>query len=248
MEYAAVREDMVASLEHDTKRVVRSRTLGDAMRSVPRHEFVETDVPHRAYADRSFEHQGTRVLSPATVGRLFEALDVREDDSVLVVGAGVGYTAAVAAELTSPRHVHAIDISRRLVYDARTNLDTAGYGGVLVDQGDGAEGLDAYAPFDRILVEAAAVAPPDRLRRQLTDDGRLVLPTGDGAGEQTLAVYDRAGTRVDDRGPATFAPLLVDGEQTGVPIRNRTHREDVEHAERAMEKRPGWEHDWIDWD
>lgn len=243
MEYAALRDEMVASLQHDTKAVVEAEPVGRAMRGVARHEFV--DEGHRSYMDQSFDHRGTTVLAPSVAGRLLEALAVEPDDSVLVVGAGVGYTAAVLAEIVGPKRVHAVDITRQLVTDARRNLRSAGYDAVLVDCRDGADGLPEYAPFDRILVEAAAVRPPEALRRQLTDDGRLVMPQG--TSDQRLVAIE-GGEEVADFGPVGFAPLLVDGEQTGAIERNRTHREDVERAMKEAERRRGWERDWIDWD
>ncbi|WP_336021874.1 protein-L-isoaspartate O-methyltransferase family protein [Halobellus salinisoli] len=166
---------------------------------------------------------------------------------VLVVGAGVGYTAAILAELVGETRVHAVDIDRRLVYAARSNLESAGYGGVLVDAGDGARGLPDYAPFDRILVEAAAIEPPRRLVEQLAPDGRLVLPLG--GPEQSLAVVDETGSVIERCGPVAFKPLLVDGEQGSAPARNRTVREDAERAsEPGYFAKTGWEQEWIDWD
>jgi len=238
-----LRDDMVDSLEHEAKAVVRSETVGLAMREVPRHEFV--DDGDAAYADTAHRRYGTRVLAPSTVARLLEALCAAEGDDVLVVGAGVGYTAAVLAEIAGPEHVHAIDITRQLVFEARSNLGSAGYPEVLVDCRDGAEGFAEYAPFDRILVEAAAVEPPSALVRQLDDDGRLVMPLG--AAQQSLAVVGADGD-VERRGGMAFEPLLVEGEQAGAVERNRTAREERERAERAAQRRTGWEHDWIDWE
>ncbi|WP_435151530.1 protein-L-isoaspartate O-methyltransferase family protein [Haladaptatus sp. DFWS20] len=250
MEPAVLRDDMVASLEHEMKGLVRSDHVGLALRTVPRHEFVPIDADAGAYSDQSFDHRGTRILAPSTVARLLEALDVREDDSILVVGAGVGYTAAVLAEIVGEHNVHALDITRTIVYEARQNLDSAGYGGVLVDCRDGADGLPEYAPFDRILVEAAAIEPPRTLVSQLTADGRLVLPLGSGT-QRLVAVEPSdsgAPEPVEEFGTTAFAPLLVEGEQSDTVERNRTNREDREFAEQHAQTRRGWEHDWIDWD
>jgi protein-L-isoaspartate(D-aspartate) O-methyltransferase len=247
MEPAVLRDDMVDSLEHEAKRCVRSEALSVAMRTVPREAFVDEEY---AYADRSSERHGTRVLAPSTAARLLEALDLEPGGNVLVVGAGVGYTAAVCAEIVGAESVQAVDISRRVTYEARSNLENAGYGGVLVDCRDGAGGLPEYAPYDRILLEAAAIEPPRRLVAQLADDGRLVLPLG--GGEQTLTAVRRAeegGHTVAERyGTVAFAPMLLEGEQADTVERNRTLREDREFARRAAERRRGWEQEWIDWD
>lgn len=243
MEYAAVREDMVDSLEHDTKGVIEAVPVGAAMRRVPRHEFV--DEEHRAYMDQSFTHRGSTVLSPSLAGQLVQALEPEPEDSVLVVGAGVGYTVAVIAEIVGPKHVHAVDITRQLVLDARHNLRKTGYDAVLVDCRDGADGFPEYAPFDRILVEAAAVEPPTALLDQLAPGGRLVMPLGYGD-QRLVAIEDDE--EVCEYGPVGFQPLLVDGEQYGAVERNRTTREEHERAARAHERRGGWEQEWIDWD
>ncbi|GAA0295837.1 protein-L-isoaspartate O-methyltransferase family protein [Halarchaeum salinum] len=244
MEYAVARDGMVDSLEHELRGVIEPDPVGTAMRAVPRHEFVDAD--HRAYNDRSFEAYGTRVLAPSTAGALVQALAPEPGDDVLIVGAGVGYTAAVVAEIVGDENVHAIDIARRVVWAARDNLRRAGHAGVLVDCRDGAHGFPEYAPFDRILVEAAAVDVPDALREQLAADGRLVMPLG--TGEQRLATVENGGDIVHEGRSVAFAPLLVEGEQSGVPTRNRTHREDQEHAQKRADRRRGWELDWIDWD
>ena len=243
MDPAVLREDMVDSLAHEAKGVLEDDTLGVAMRDVPRHAFLEDD--RAAYADRDHERLGTRVLSPSTAARLLQALEVRPDHSVLVVGAGVGYTTAVLAELVGDERVHAIDISRPIVHEARENLARAGYGGVLVDCRDGARGLPEYTPFDRILLEAAVVEPPRPLLEQLAEDGRLVLPRG--SHRQQLEAVDADGSR-ETFGSVAFDPLLVEGEQTGALERNRTEREDLELTRKRSQSRRGWEHEWIEWD
>lgn len=243
---ALLREDMLDSVEHSLGHAP-GEAVRDAMSTVPREEFV-AEAP---YANRAGEQGGTRVLAPATVARMLSALDADSGDETLVVGAGVGYTAAVLAEIVGARHVHAVDISRRMVYDARQNLAAAGYEAVLVDCADGANGLPAYAPFDRVLVEAAAVDPPRALADQLAPDGRLVLPRGRGADQSVVAFEpDEAGRlhEAETAGPVSLSPLLVDGEQAGAGERNRTRREDAEFSQQGYFAKTGWEHEWIDWD
>ncbi|MDG5777808.1 protein-L-isoaspartate O-methyltransferase [Haloarculaceae archaeon H-GB1-1] len=243
MDLAVLRDDMVDSLEHESKGLVRSDAISVAMREVPRETFVEDE--QAAYADRGFERLGTRVLAPSTAARLLEPLAPEPDESVLVVGAGVGYTAAVIAEIVGERNVQAIDINRQVVLDARHNLERAGYGGVLVDRRNGADGLPEYAPYDRILLEAAAVNPPRALVEQLADGGRLVFPQG--ASQQTLTIVED-GDVVEELGSVAFQPMLVEGEQADTIERNRTRREDQEFARRQASSRTGWEQEWIDWD
>jgi protein-L-isoaspartate(D-aspartate) O-methyltransferase len=245
MDPAVLRDDMVDGLDHALDGL--DEAIGVAMRTVPRHAFVE----EQPYDNRASDHAGTDVLAPRTVARLLDALAVGDGNETLVVGVGVGYTAALTAELVGERHVHAVDIARRLVLDARRNLGQAGYEGVLVDRRDGADGLPEYAPFDRILVEAAAVRPPRSLLDQLAADGRLVMPMG--TPEQTLVAVEpndsSAGYAVvDEFGPVAFAPLLVEGEQAGGVTRNRPEREEREFAEQGYFAPTGWEQEWIDWD
>ncbi len=243
MDPSVLRDDMVDSLEHESKGCLESESLSVAMRAVPRHEFLADE--QAAYADRPFEQFGTRVLAPSTVARLLEPLAAEPEDSVLVVGAGVGYTAAVLAEIVGSEHVQAIDINRRIVYAARERLSQAGYEAVLVDCRDGAVGFAEYAPYDKILLEAAAVRPPQPLLEQLTADGQLVMPLG--TQQQSIAVVEPDGSATQ-LGGCAFEPMLVDGEQAGTLERNRMHREDREFARRHAERRRGWELDWIDWD
>ncbi len=270
MDESALRADMIEGLEHQIGEPLGASVL-TALQRVPRERFVEESP----YANRASEQGGTRALAPATVARMLTALDARPDDRVLIVGAGIGYTAAALAEVVGSRRVHAIDIDRRAVYTARSNLADAGYDAVLVDRRDGAHGLPEYAPYDRILLEAAVVVPPRALREQLSSSGRLVYPRGTTA--QTIVAIEASvadetpstgsiadpdgpapdsdelppvpdGFRlVETAGPAHLRPMLVDGEQFGVE-RNRTRREDREFAARGRTARHGWERDWIDWD
>ncbi|MDZ7729782.1 MAG: protein-L-isoaspartate O-methyltransferase [Natrialbaceae archaeon] len=243
MERAVLREDMVDGLIHESRGVLDHEAVEAAMLEVPRHQFVEDE--QRAYADATQRSHGTRILAPSTVAAIVQELDPTPGDSVLVIGAGVGYTAAIIAEIVGATNVHAVDIARPVVYEARRNLARAGYGQVLVDCRDGARGLPEYGPFDRILLEAAAVSPPDALQAQLTTGGQLVYP--EVGSPQQLVRLTAAGDR--HKGKAvSFEPLLVPGEQAGALERNRTSREDDEYARRRLESRGGWEHEWISWD
>lgn len=249
---ATLRDDMVDGLEHPTSGAVRTGVVADAMRTVPRVPFVPDRA--RAYTDRADEMYGTRVLAPGTAARLIEALSVEPEHETLVVGCGVGYTAALIAELSDPGRVQAIDIARPVVRAARRNLDAAGYGDVLVDRRDAETGLPEYGPFDRILVEGAAARPPDVLTEQLAHGGRLVVPVS--GSPPTLAAFEWAATdagegstlrSVAEFGPIELDPLLAPGEESGAVPRDRATREAAELASRDARARSGWEQDWIDW-
>lgn len=243
MDPAVLRADMVDGLVTSSQADIGDDALETALLTVPRHEFLEDQSG--AYHDRSHECLGTEVLAPSTVVQLFSALDLHEGDETLLVGAGVGYTAAVAAEIAGETCVHAVDIARPVVIESRHNLGRTGYGGVLVDRRDGAQGLPEYAPFDRILLEAAVVEPPAALLRQLSERGRLVLPRG--GRPQRVEAHASDGT-VERYGSVSVDPLLVAGEETGAVERNRTAREDVEHAIRRERRSRGWERHWIEWE
>ena len=244
MDHATLRADMVDRLEHNLQQSLGPAVL-DALQTVPRHEFVDN-----AYEPGSDEVAGSRVLSPQTVARLLGALGAGEGDETLVVGAGVGYTAAVLAEIVGGRHVHAIDIDRQLVHLARDNLTAAGYDAVLVDCRDGARGYPEYAPFDRVVIESAVVDPPQAIREQLAAGGRVVFPRG--TAEQTLVAVEADSDGTLDAlgafGPVRFRPMLVDGEQPSGHERNRTRREDAEFDAQGYVAKTGWEYEWLDWD
>ncbi|WP_050031871.1 protein-L-isoaspartate O-methyltransferase family protein [Halorubrum halophilum] len=268
MDEASLRADMIEGLEHQIGETLDEPVLA-ALQRVSRDPFVDDAPTTGGETGRGSGGggNGDRSLELATVVRLISALDVAEGDEVLVVGAGVGYSVALLAEIAGAKRVHAVDIDREAVAIARSNLSTAGYDAVLVDRRDGANGLPEYAPYDRILLEAGVVEPPRALREQLADGGRIVYPRGTAV--QTLAAIEPSpdGTAsdgvtadaaddddapsgfrtVETAGPARLQPMLVDGEQRGVE-RNRTHREDAERAEQGHFARHGWEQDWIDWD
>jgi len=263
MDEASLRADMIERLEHQIGETLDESVLA-ALQRISREPFVDDGPSTGGESGRGAGGgNGDRSLALETVVRLISALDTHEGDDVLVVGAGVGYSVALLAEIAGAKHVHAVDIDREAVAIARSNLSTAGYDAVLVDRRDGANGLPEYAPYDRILLEASVVEPPRALREQLADGGRIVYPRGTAV--QTLAAIEpdsaeaaSDGTTDDDdapagfrtvetAGPARLQPMLVAGELRGVE-RNRTRREDAERAEQGHFARHGWEQDWIDWD
>jgi protein-L-isoaspartate(D-aspartate) O-methyltransferase len=150
---------------------------------------------------------GQTISQPYMVALICEVADVREGDRVLDIGTGSGYQAAVLAELGA--RVHTIERIRELAERARERLAAAGYSGVEVHVGDGSLGLPEHAPYDAIVVAAAAPTMPESLYEQLLVRGRLVVPVG-GAEGQRLEVIVRSpeGPAVTRSVPCRFVPLV----------------------------------------
>jgi protein-L-isoaspartate(D-aspartate) O-methyltransferase len=175
-------------------RQLRRRGIDDervlaAMARVPRDRFVPPDVRGHAFDDAALSiGHGQTISQPFVVACICQALALRGGESVLDVGTGSGYQAAVLAELGA--HVVSIERVESLADRARAVLAETGYGSVEVLVGDGSVGLPERAPFDAIAVGAAAPAPPPSLLEQLAPGGRLVAPLG-GRRRQRLTLVQR---------------------------------------------------------
>ena len=199
---AWIDEQLVARGIHD------ARVL-DVMRRVPREAFVPGGAVSDAYADRALSIGGGQTISqPYMVAVMTEALRLTGTERVLEVGTGSGYQAAILAELA--REVITIERIPELADAARTRLASLGYANVLVIVGDGTLGSEPHAPFDGILVAAAAPRVPAALKRQLSaSGGRLVIPVGPPV-QQWLAIITREGDRFSESSGTgcVFVPLL----------------------------------------
>ena len=172
-------------------RGIRDARVLDAMRRVPRHEFVQQDVQPLAYADRALPiGDGQTISQPYMVAAMTEALRLVGHERVLEVGTGSGYQAAILAELA--REVVSIERRPELAEAARERLALLGYSNVRVIVGDGSVGYPDGAPYEAILVAAASPRVPESLKHQLADGGRLVIPVGSPE-EQRLTVVSREG-------------------------------------------------------
>jgi protein-L-isoaspartate(D-aspartate) O-methyltransferase len=166
--------------------LVRSRIAGEgitdpavlqAMRSVPRHEFVPPEYLRAAYEDRPLPiGEGQTISQPYVVALMTELLELRADARVLEVGTGSGYQAAVLAEIAE--EVYTVEIIEPLARSARSRLERLGYDNVTVRAGDGYFGMPEAAPFDAVIVTAAAGHIPPPLLEQLKTGGRMVIPVG----------------------------------------------------------------------
>ena len=176
---------MVAEQLRD--RGIRDERVLEAMARVPRHEFVQPDQRDEAYEDHPLPiGEGQTISQPFVVAAMLEALALRPEDVALEVGTGSGYETAVLAELV--RKVYSIERIASLAERARAVLERLGYGNVTVVHGDGSQGLLEAAPFDAIVVSAAAPRLPKPLMDQLRDGGRLVIPVGSGFAQELQLV------------------------------------------------------------
>jgi protein-L-isoaspartate(D-aspartate) O-methyltransferase len=180
----------------------------DAMERVPRELFVPDDLRERAFDDAALPiGAGQTISQPYMVARIAEELGLDGDESVLDVGTGSGYQAAVLTELAD--EVHTIERIPELAEQARASLAAAGYDKVSVHVGDGSRGLPEHAPYDAIAVAAAAPSFPQALYDQLTNGGRLVVPVGGRRGQRLeVIVRSPEGPAVIRSVPCRFVPLV----------------------------------------
>ena len=206
-DFAAARRDMVTSQLQD-RGITDPRVLA-ALGRVPRQRFVPADLAPLAYGDFPLPiGQDQTISQPYIVALMSQWAEVRPGEKVLEVGTGSGYQAAVLAELTE--QVFSIEIKPELARAASALLKELGYARVQVRTGDGYQGWPEAAPFDAILVTAAAPLVPPALSRQLKEGGRLVIPLGEPRGEQTLVRLRkvRGALQEEERVPVRFVPLV----------------------------------------
>ena len=180
-----------------------------AMERTPRAEFLEGIFQERAYDDTPLPIAcGQTISQPTVVGLMTQALDVTRRCKVLEVGTGSGYQAAILARLA--RRVYSVERHRALALRARDLLRRMELGNITVVHGDGSMGLSEQAPFDRIMLTAAAEDPPSTLLDQLRVGGIMVLPVGQSDAVQKLIRVDKtdAGYEYTDLGAVRFVPLV----------------------------------------
>ena len=174
------------------RRGISDQAVLRAMDEVPREHFVETRFAENAYADRAMPIAcGQTISQPFVVAYMTEQLQVRPNHRVLEVGTGSGYQAAVLSRIA--REVVTLERYRTLANSARARLKTLGYTNVEVLLGDGLGGEPLRAPYDRIMVTAAAENIPSALTAQLAEGGIMVLPLGPHGGPQELIKLTKAG-------------------------------------------------------
>jgi len=191
-----------------SKGVTDKRVLA-AMEEIDRGPFVRGLFSERAYEDMPLPIAcGQTISQPSVVGLMTQALQVNPRDKVLEVGTGSGYQAAILSKLA--RRVYTVDRHARLVREARAIFEALGLVNITAMTADGSHGLPEQAPFDRIIVTAAAEDPPGPLLAQLKIGGIMVVPVGQSDTVQTLIRVRRSetGFEYDELRPVRFVPLL----------------------------------------
>jgi len=190
------------------KRGIRDERVLAAMLSVPRHEFVPAELAGEAYGDRPLPiGHGQTISQPFMVAAMAEALGLSGGERVLEIGAGSGYQAAVLSLLA--REVHTVEMHEELAVASRERLRRLGYANVQVHVGDGTLGWPDEAPFEAIVVTAAAPEIPPPLTAQLAEGGRLIVPVGT-PDEQRLLRAERRGNALSTQPlyHCRFVPLI----------------------------------------
>ena len=193
---------------------LRSRGITDArvleaMEKGDRQAFVRGIFQARAYEDTPLPIScGQTISQPSVVGLMTQALNVRPRDKVLEIGTGSGYQAAILSQLA--RRVYTVERHRSLVTEARALFEMQDFTNITVQVADGSHGLPDQAPFDRIIVTAAAEDPPGPLLAQLKEGGIMVLPVGQSDAVQSLIRVEKTGSGLDYKEliPVRFVPLL----------------------------------------
>ncbi len=205
-QYVLKRQRMVAEDIRD--RGVRDPVVLNAMAKVPRHLFVDPSYWNRAYGDHPLPiGEGQTISQPYVVALMTEALRFSWGDRVLEIGTGSGYQAAVLAEIV--KEVYTIEIRKLLADKAEKTLADLGYRNVKVKYGDGYFGWEERAPFDAIIITAAANHIPAPLIKQLKEGGRLVVPLGSTIYFQTLTLATKRNGQIDVEQvcPVAFVPM-----------------------------------------
>ena len=210
--YERARNFMV---EHDLKgRDITDLEVLEVMGTVKRHLFVDPKYLNYAYADHPLPiDEGQTISQPYIVALMTQELKIKPGERVLEIGTGSGYQAAVLAAMTD--QVYTIEIRPKLAEKARQRLKELGYSQIRAKQGDGYFGWEEYAPFDAIIVTAAANHIPPPLIAQLKDGGRLILPLGSTTFYQTLTLITKHNDelKVEHITGVRFVPMVGEAEK-----------------------------------
>lgn len=225
MDTKRLRDEMVA--RQIAARGVRDPRVLAAMRTVPRERFMPSELEEFAYEDSPQPiPQGQTISQPYIVALMVEALQLEGFETVLEIGAGFGYAAAVLSQAAA--HVYTVETIEELARAAKTNLERQGYTNVHVKHGDGTLGWIEHAPYDAIVVAAGGPSVPEALKQQLKVGGRLVIPVGADPRAQELVRVTRSTAttfETEDLADVRFVPLIgAQGWEDGAPLEVQQHK------------------------
>ena len=208
MEFEQLRERMV---ERQLKsRGITNRFVLEAMRLIPRELFIPIQFQEEAYSDRALPiEEGQTISQPIIVATMIQALDPKPEMKVLEVGCGSGYAATLLAAIV--KKVYAIEIQQNLVEICKDRIESLGISNLEVIHSDGSFGLSEHAPYDGILVSAAAESVPENLKKQLKIGGKLIIPVNEREDHQNLLAITRVsedGYETKNLGGVRFVPLV----------------------------------------
>jgi protein-L-isoaspartate(D-aspartate) O-methyltransferase len=209
--FAVERQHMVETQVR--ARGIRDLRLLDAMAAVPRHEFVEPRYRDQAYEDHPLPiAAGQTISQPYIVALMLDLLQLGPSSKVLEIGTGCGYQTALLTQLAN--HVYSVERHAELARQAAETLFRLGLTNFTVVTGDGSRGLPDYAPFDAIIVSAAAVEVPPALFEQLCEGGRMIIPVGPPEAQELQLVRKQGGKAlIVLREGCRFVPLISGGDQ-----------------------------------
>lgn len=196
-------EDSIKPAGVTDKRILR------AFVDIPRHLFVKPEYKNDAYLDIPLPiGKGQTISQPSLVALMTQALELKGKENVLEIGTGSGFQAAILSKLV--KKVYTVEIIAQLARNAKKILEKLGIKNVQVEVADGSLGLPKFAPYDAIIVTAAAAAIPKTLIGQLKNNGRLVIPVGKSVADQTLKLVNKKDSiiNIKDIGSVAFVPLV----------------------------------------
>jgi protein-L-isoaspartate(D-aspartate) O-methyltransferase len=207
MDFSKMSSAMIA--EQLIPRNISDKTVLEAFRKVPRHEFVPEDMRQYAYNDYPLPIGENQTISqPYMAALMTECLKLKGGEKVLEIGTGSGYQAAILGEVAG--EVYSVERFKELADKASKVLNSLGYKNIHIKVGDGTLGWIEFAPYDGIVVTAGAPDIPESLVKQLKDGGRLIIPVDRGGFGQTLTLVEKIGRTVktSDVCACTFVPLI----------------------------------------
>jgi protein-L-isoaspartate(D-aspartate) O-methyltransferase len=204
--HKGLRKKLVDSIK---EKGITDENVLEAMMNIPRHYFMDTALEHIAYQDRAFPiGEGQTISQPYTVAYQTQLLDVKSYEKILEIGTGSAYQAMVLAEMGAS--VFTIERQRKLYDQNKSFILKSKYPGIKFFYGDGFEGLPTYAPFDKIIITAAAPFIPPKLIEQLKTGGKMVVPVEDNGIQKMMRITKNEDDTLDEESFSNFSfvPML----------------------------------------